>query len=119
MEIRVDSLDALRHLHAWQEGDTRMPHGYAKGVRANASPPSLHQLQMVAEYTPNLTFVHEKAHTGNPLNETADSLAKLGLRAVSGRAAGADILGLLALWAAGGLEAYRRRRAESAKAGPK
>lgn len=45
VEIRVDNLDALRYLHAWQDGDTRVPQGYANGVRANDSPPSLHQLR--------------------------------------------------------------------------
>ncbi|MFE4620501.1 hypothetical protein ACFRJ7_30810 [Streptomyces sp. NPDC056747] len=73
--MRVDSLDALGYLRAWQNGGTRMPEGYETGLRSQSRRPSLVQLQMCVEYTPNLTFVHEKAHVGNPVNEAADSLA--------------------------------------------
>ncbi|MFF6783990.1 hypothetical protein [Streptomyces sp. NPDC012510] len=55
--------------------------GRLQNPAALAGPrPSLVEPQMYAEYTPNLTFVHEKANVGNPLNEAADSLAKPGLR---------------------------------------
>ncbi|MFD6654992.1 hypothetical protein ACFWEB_07515 [Streptomyces parvus] len=78
LEVPVDSLDALGYLRAWQNGGTRMPEGY------DGSADPSRQLQMCVECTPNLMFVHEKAHAGNPPNEAADSLAKLGLCTVRG-----------------------------------
>ncbi|MFJ8232578.1 RNase H family protein [Streptomyces sp. NPDC094448] len=108
VEVRVDSLDALRYLRAWQNGGTRMPEGYETGLRSQGRRPSLLQLQMCVEYTPNLTFVHEKAHVGNPLNEAADSLAKLGLRTVRGTVPPDEVPRLVPLWAAAALDEYRR-----------
>ncbi|MET8129007.1 hypothetical protein [Streptomyces sp. NPDC005231] len=80
IEVRVDNLQALRHLHSWQQGGTDMPEGYDTHLRSQGRQPTLVKLQLLAEHTPHLTFVHEKAHAGHPLNEAADSLAKLGLR---------------------------------------
>ncbi|MGA4943921.1 RNase H family protein [Streptomyces cinereoruber] len=108
VEVRVDSLDALGYLHAWQNGSTRMPEGYETGLRSQGRTPSLLQLQMCVEYTPSLTFVHEKAHVGNPLNEAADSLAKLGLRTVRGTVPPDEVPRLVPLWAAAALDEYRR-----------
>ncbi|MEU7470760.1 hypothetical protein AB0A94_19885 [Streptomyces sp. NPDC044984] len=110
VEVRVDNLDALDLLHEWQRGGYRMPDGYETRLRSQGRTPSLVKLQMYAEYTPNLTFVHEKAHAGNPLNEAADSLAKLGLRSVRGRVPAAEIPRLVPLWASGALAEYRRGR---------
>ncbi|MDX2850936.1 hypothetical protein PV342_21210 [Streptomyces sp. PA03-3a] len=66
---------------------------------------------MLVEYTPHLTFVHEKAHVGNPLNEAADSLAKLGLRCVRGQVSTTELPRLVPLWASGALAEYRRAAA--------
>jgi hypothetical protein len=66
---------------------------------------------MYAEYTPNLTFVHEKANVGNPLNEAADSLAKPGLRSLNGREPVTEIPRLVPLWASGALAEAEYRRA--------
>ncbi|MEU7365997.1 hypothetical protein AB0B92_10465 [Streptomyces hygroscopicus] len=111
VEVRVDSLDALGHLRAWREGGTHMPKGYDTHLRSQGRTPTLTRLQMLVEYTPSLTFVHEKAHVGNPLNEAADSLAKLGLRAVGGKVPVDEIPRLLPLWATGALGDYRSIRA--------
>ncbi|MFE7235070.1 hypothetical protein ACFVAF_31465 [Streptomyces sp. NPDC057596] len=108
VEVRVDSLDALALLHEWQNGSDRIPDGYETRLRSQGRRPSLVKLQMYAEYTPNLTFVHEKAHVGNPLNEAADSLAKLGLRSVHGTVPVTEIPRLVPLWASGALAEYRR-----------
>lgn len=77
IEIRVDNLQALRHLHSWQQGGTDIPEGYDTHLRSQGRQPSLVKLQLIAEYTPHLTFVHEKAHAGHPLNEAADSWPSL------------------------------------------
>ncbi|MEV8309938.1 RNase H family protein [Streptomyces flavidovirens] len=108
VEVRADSIEALKYLHAWQRGGNEMPEGYSTHLRSQGRTPSLVQLQMVAEYSPRLVFVHEKAHVGNPLNEAADSLAKLGLRCVRGRVAASELPRLVPLWATGALAAYRR-----------
>ncbi|WP_406725119.1 hypothetical protein WJ438_11270 [Streptomyces sp. GD-15H] len=108
VEVRVDNLDALELLHEWQRGGDRMPDGYETRLRSQGRRPSLVKLQMYAEYTPGLTFVHEKAHVGNPLNEAADSLAKLGLRSLRGRVPVTEIPRLVPLWASGALTEYRR-----------
>jgi hypothetical protein len=107
VEVRVDNLDALKLLHEWQGGGDRMPDRYETRLRSQGRRPSLVQLQTYAEYTPGLTFVHEKAHVGNPLNEAADSLAKLGLRCLRGRVPMAEIPRLVPLWASGALAEYR------------
>jgi ribonuclease HI len=110
VEIRVDNLQALGFLRRWQRGDSRMPQGYDTHLRPGGERPSLLKLQMLAEYTPHLRFRHEKAHVGHPLNETADSLAKLGLRCIRGRVPESELPRLVPLWAAGALEEYGRRR---------
>ncbi|MET7921552.1 hypothetical protein ABZU45_38220 [Streptomyces avermitilis] len=111
IEVRVDNLQALRHLHSWQQGGTDMPEGYDTHLRAQGRQPCLVKLQLLAEYTPHLTFVHEKAHAGHPLNEAADSLAKLGLRCVRGAVPRTELPRLVPLWASGALADYRRSRA--------
>jgi ribonuclease HI len=108
LEVRVDSIEALKYLHAWQRGGNEMPEGYSTHLRSQGRIPTLVQLQMLAEYSPHLAFVHEKAHVGNPLNEAADSLAKLGLRCVRGQIAGSELPRLVPLWATGALAEYRR-----------
>jgi hypothetical protein len=87
-----------------------MPEGYEMRLRSQGRRPSLVKLQMYAEFTPGLTFVHEKAHVGNPLNEAADSLAKLGLRSLRGTVPVTEIPRLVPLWASGALAEYRRSR---------
>ncbi|KUJ38392.1 hypothetical protein ADL25_24555 [Streptomyces sp. NRRL F-5122] len=111
IEVRVDNLQALRHLHSWQQGGTDMPEGYDTHLRSQGRRPSLVKLQLLAEYTPHLTFVHEKAHAGHPLNEAADSLAKLGLRCARGAVPRTELPRLVPLWASGALADYRRSRA--------
>ncbi|MFI2301195.1 hypothetical protein ACH5AL_20450 [Actinacidiphila glaucinigra] len=107
----MDNVQALAYLHAWQRGGTAMPEGYDVHLRSRGRTPTLLRLQMLVEYTPHLTFVHEKAHVGNPLNEAADSLAKLGLRCVRGQVSTTELPRLVPLWASGALAEYRRAAA--------
>lgn len=97
VQVRLDSLDALGYLHAWQKRQYAHAGGYDTRLRSQGRMPTLMKLQMLAEYTPDLTFVHEKAHVGNPLNEAADSLAKLGLRAIHGKVPASEIPRLIPL----------------------
>lgn len=105
LEVRVDNLQALRHLYSWQQGGTDMPESYDTHLRSKGRQPTLVKLQLLAEYTPHLAFVHEKAHAGHPLNEAADSLAKLGLRCVRGVVPPTELARLVQLWATGALAA--------------
>ncbi|MGV9843827.1 hypothetical protein ACWDUB_17220 [Streptomyces fungicidicus] len=75
VEVRVDNLDALDLLQEWQRGGYRMPDGYETRLRSQGRTPSLVKLQMYAEYTPGLTFVHEKAHVGDPRSACAPCAA--------------------------------------------
>ncbi|WP_142168365.1 hypothetical protein [Streptomyces sp. SLBN-134] len=75
VEVRVDNLDALDLLHEWQRGGYWMPDGYETRLRSQGRTPSLVKLQMYAEYTPDLTFVHEKAHVGDPRSACAPCAA--------------------------------------------
>ncbi|OEV13809.1 hypothetical protein [Streptomyces nanshensis] len=107
IEVRVDNLTALKFLQRWQNGDTSLPPGYDASLRSGGESPALVKLQRRCRDTPGLTFVHEKAHEGHILNETADSLAKLGLRCLRGGVDRADLEGLATLYAKRALTAFR------------
>ncbi|MEO3978798.1 RNase H family protein, partial [Streptomyces sp. CAU 1734] len=101
--VQTDSTRALAYLNRWQRGHTWMPEGYDTAQRSDGRPPALILLQQIAEYTPNLIFTHVKAHAGHPLNECADSLAKLGLRVSKGMLDAASARELAPTWAAANL----------------
>lgn len=117
VEVRTDSVQALSFLHAWQRGGVRMPEGYDLSARSGGVRPGLERLQMLVEFTPGLTFVHEKGHAGHPLNETADSLAKMGLRCVRGYVSAELVEPLMLRWAEGGLAEFRREREHGPEGG--
>jgi ribonuclease HI len=81
----VDSIDALGYLRAWQAGDMPMPGGYRlRSQRISGNTSSLERLAELLYYDGGrFTFGKVKAHAGHSLNEAADSLARLGLRAGS------------------------------------
>ncbi|MGW9437238.1 hypothetical protein [Streptomyces sp. NPDC055607] len=108
VEVRCDNLGALHYLARWARGSSDMPAGYDTDLRSEGRTPTLLKLQMIAEYTTGLTFVHEKAHVGHPLNEAADSLAKLGLRCLRGIVPASEVPRLVPLWATNALDAYTR-----------
>jgi ribonuclease HI len=118
VEVRCDSLGALHFLAQWAQGGSDMPAGYDTELRSEGRPPTLLKLQMIAEYTPGLTFVHEKAHVGHPLNEAADSLAKLGLRCLRGIVPASEVSRLVPLWATNALDAYARSTRSSSRSAP-
>lgn len=97
IEVHVDNLQALRYLHSRQQGGSDTPEGYDTHPRSQGRKASPLKLQSLAEYIPHLTFVHEKAHAGHPLNEAADSLAKLGLRCVRGTVSRTELARLIPL----------------------
>ncbi|MGW1976719.1 RNase H family protein [Streptomyces sp. NPDC001889] len=109
VEVRVDSTDALRFLRAWQRGGENMPAGYSTATRLQGNAPTLVKLcHRVQLHAPLITFAHEKAHAGHPLNEVADSLAKLGLRTLRGTVPRTELPRLVTLWADRTLADFRR-----------
>ncbi|GAA4960551.1 hypothetical protein GCM10023238_29690 [Streptomyces heliomycini] len=98
-------------LHEWQGGGYRMPDGYETRLRSQGAPAQPAKLPMYAEYTPGLTFVHEKAHVAQPAQRGRRlSLAKLGLRSCAAGIPATEIPRLVPLWASGALAEYRHGR---------
>jgi ribonuclease HI len=84
VEVRLDNRSALAILEDWARGGTGLPAG-CRTWRYGGRTATLDKLRrLVAANTPALTFSHVRAHSGNILNEAADSLAKLGLRCSKG-----------------------------------
>lgn len=111
--VVTDSTDALRFLDSWQAGGTRMPDGYKTSYRGSGNRPALLDLQQIVEYTPGLTFAHVKGHAGHPLNEAADSLAKLALRCSKGTVDKRCAADLAPKWAQRDLKAWNEQPADA------
>lgn len=82
VHVLADSKSALSYLDKWANGTSPMPNGYSVARKAGKTPALLSLAdrvrRMVAAGT--LSWEHVHGHRGHPLNEGADSLAKLGLR---------------------------------------
>ncbi|TDQ48817.1 ribonuclease HI [Actinorugispora endophytica] len=80
--LLVDSAVARRYLRAWQRGGERplMPAGYEDGPRRANRRPTLVRLAEEMAARPGLTVEPVKGHSGDLLNETADSLASMARR---------------------------------------
>jgi ribonuclease HI len=81
--VLTDSAAAVRYLRSWQKGQLpAYPAGYQlRDQRASGKTSSLEQLaQVMRDNGARYTITKVAGHTGNVLNEAADSLAKLALR---------------------------------------
>ena len=81
--ILTDSAAGLRYLRSWQAGQLSLyPTGYQlRDQRTSGKTSSLEQLaQVMADDGARYTVTKVAGHTGDLLNEAADSLAKLALR---------------------------------------
>jgi ribonuclease HI len=83
--LLVDSVIALRYLHAWRRGDTaRMPPQYDLHPRhAGAAPALVTLADLVSARRDELALAHVKGHAGHTLNEGADLLATIARRWVA------------------------------------
>lgn len=83
--LLVDSVIALRYLHAWRRGDTaRMPPQYDLHPRhAGAAPALVTLADLVSARRGELALGHVKGHAGHTLNEGADLLATIARRWVA------------------------------------
>jgi ribonuclease HI len=83
--ILTDSLDALELIELWRGGSEQMPPGYTLD-RASERPATILQLaRLVAANADQVTVQKVQAHTGHPLNEGADALAKVARLWATGR----------------------------------
>jgi ribonuclease HI len=83
--LLVDSIIALRYLHAWRRGETgRMPPQYDLHPRHGGAAPALVTLaELVSARRDELALAHVKGHAGHTLNEGADLLATIARRWVA------------------------------------
>jgi ribonuclease HI len=83
--LLVDSIIALRYLHAWRRGETsRMPPQYDLHPRhAGAAPALVTLAELVSARRDELALAHVKGHAGHTLNEGADLLATIARRWVA------------------------------------
>ena len=80
IRVQCDSQTAVQYLQRWQQGDPTLPKGYLP-VRSGKGKTTLKLLADKLNGNPALaSFEWVRGHSGHPLNETADQLAKLGLR---------------------------------------
>jgi ribonuclease HI len=79
--IMTDSRAAVDYLNRWRGGDPTLPKGYRAAYRAGGGQPSLVVLADAVRAHPDVTFTWIKGHGGHPLQECADSLARIGYRA--------------------------------------
>jgi ribonuclease HI len=81
LTVEIDSETALHYLRAWQAGQTnQLPEGYSLRPRTSGRPPTLVHLAETVAARRGLVFRHTPSHTGQPLNEAADALARLASR---------------------------------------
>jgi ribonuclease HI len=86
--VLTDSLDAIAVLNQWRAGRTGyMPTGY--GMRPDTDDgqywqATLKDLAAAVAKRPDFTYQHVPGHTGHLLNETADALAKMARKRLSG-----------------------------------
>lgn len=105
--VRCDSEQALGYLRNWSRGSGDLPDGYSLQIRYQGKPPTLVALRELVLCTGNLTFRHVKGHMGDPLNEAADALAKLGSRVSRGVVKSEIGERLAKQWAQTGLEDWK------------
>lgn len=80
--ILVDSRAALTYLNGWLGGDNAMPASYQSHyrMRRDGTPALVRLARSIVIHGP-VTVEWTEGHVGHPLNEGADSLAKLAVRA--------------------------------------
>ncbi|KWX02270.1 hypothetical protein TH66_11055 [Carbonactinospora thermoautotrophica] len=92
--ILCDSQDAVEYLRAWRRGNLIYPDGYTL-YRKNGRTPTLVKLSRKLASNPRRYKVEwVKGHAGHPLNEVADSMAKLALRTLNGYFSWEEAIGL-------------------------
>lgn len=93
MTVLIDSQGAIGFLRRWRAGHVDvMPEGYSlrprHGPAAGDGKPTLVRLAEAVASHPQLTFEHVAGHSGHPLNEAADGLARFARACLAGERTG-------------------------------
>lgn len=105
VHLLIDSRAALRFITSWQGGGEEFPRGYSLS-RARGKRPTLVRLQARMRRSPTTTVAHVRAHTGQGLNEAADSLSKLASRYLQGWHDQPEVARLAQQWAERTLDSH-------------
>ncbi|MFG3707071.1 ribonuclease HI [Micromonospora sp. NPDC047670] len=85
VRILSDSQDALDVVEQWRAGSEQMPPGYTLERAGERKATMLQLAQLVAENASRISVEKVRGHTGHPLNEGADALAKIARMWATGR----------------------------------
>jgi ribonuclease HI len=117
IHVMTDSSNAMTMINKWLKGREVYPDGYHTGIRENGELPRLVEMRALILRNPErLRFTWMQGHEGHPLNEFADSAAKLALRVGSGLATRMDARELPRSWATTRLADWRALRSGACRA---
>ena len=104
--VLTDSQDAVRYLQSWQNGEDCYPPGYVTQTGRRGVPHLVALRNKVTSAPRRYTFTWTRAHVGHPLNEFADSAAKLAIHIDRGLAGRLEASRLPPGWAQARLEEW-------------
>lgn len=107
IQILSDSRSAVRIIEGWLGGGNIYPEGYQTSDRENGIPRLVEMRTLILRAPKRVTFTWVQGHDGHPLNEFADSAAKLALRVGSRDASREDAKTLPKSWASLRLSDWR------------
>jgi ribonuclease HI len=114
MTVLTDSQDAVKYLTSWRNGQEIFPPEYWRRRPLFYQPESVPQPRLedfaatVAAH-PEIDYTWQPGHVGHPLNECADSLAKLAMRMGTGSVPPNEMTALPPQWATARLGDYKTR----------
>jgi ribonuclease HI len=100
LRVLSDSRSAVAMLRHWQNGGESYPDGYQLSMRDTGVPRLIETRKTILAAPGRFEFVWVPGHDGHPLNEFADSAAKLAMRVGTHDAERADAKKLPQIWAA-------------------
>lgn len=77
VELLIDSYKAVALIRDWKLGYYRMPPGYTLERKSGRDATLVQLARLIRERSDMITVTHVQGHTGHPLNEGADALAKI------------------------------------------
>lgn len=91
LTVITDSLDAVELMDAWRAGEEAMPRGYTTERESGRQATLVQLAHLVYEAGDRITTQWVRGHTGQPMNEGADRLAKLARAWATGRRDRAEV----------------------------
>lgn len=114
LTVLTDSQDAVHYLTAWRKGETILPPEYKRHRPLFYQPESVPQPRLedfatlVAEHQ-EIDYLWQPGHIGHPLNECADSLAKMAMRLGTDGVQPGDVTALPPQWVRARLGDFKAR----------